>query len=212
MRFRDRRDAGERLGARLVDEGLTRPLVLALPRGGVPVAAEVARALGAPLEVFVVRKLGVPWHPELGVGALAEGGEPLVHEASLRELGLTRDQLEPIIERERAELARRVKRYRGGRALPELRDRDVVVVDDGLATGVSAQAALLALRALGPRRLILAVPVCAPDTAQRLVAEGCADDVVSLQAPAHFYAVGAWYERFDQTSDDEVLALLADAR
>src|SRR5262249_3176113 len=155
-----------RLGAALAETTLTDPLVLALPRGGVPVGREVAAALGAPLDVFVVRKLGAPWQPELGVGALAEDGEPRLDAAPMRPLGLTDADLAPVIARGRAELARRVHQYRGARPLPRLADRDVVVVDDGLATGVSARAALLALRALGATHLVLAVPVGAPDTVE----------------------------------------------
>ncbi len=222
MRFRDRRDAGRRLGALVAAEPLTPPaaerspdgniVVLAVPRGGVPVGFEVAAALGAPLDVFVVRKIGVPWHPELGVGALAEGGEPLLAPETLRATGVTPADLEPVIARERVELARRVERYRGGRPLPRLEGRDVVVVDDGLATGVSALAALHALRLRSPRRLVLAVPVAAPETVARVRDSGVADAVVCVLAPPEFYAVGAWYERFDQTTDDEVLTLLRESR
>jgi putative phosphoribosyl transferase len=210
-RFRDRRDAGERLGARVATLDLRDPLVLGLARGGVVVAAEVARALGAPLDALVVRKLGAPGQPELGVGALAETGEALVDESTLRLLGIDRTALDPVIARERAELQRRVARYRGGRALAPFAGRDVVVVDDGLATGVTARAALRAVRRRHPRRLVVAVPVGATDTVARLVAERDADDVVALETPSDFFAVGAWYDRFDQTSDDEVVALLADA-
>ena len=206
-RFRDRRDAGRALGVRVAALDLVDPVVLALPRGGVPVAAEVAAAVAGALDVFVARKLGCPGQPEFGVGAIAEGGEPFLDDAVLSRLGLSRDDLADTVEQERAELARRVRHYRGDRTLPVLTGRNVVLVDDGLATGGTARAALRAGRAAGPGRLVLAVPVCAPDSARALQHE--ADDVVCLLQPDNFRAVGAWYERFDQTSDAEVLDLLA---
>lgn len=211
QRFLDRRDAGRRLAERLAGMDLVAPIVLALPRGGMPVAYEVARELDAPLDVFVARKLGAPGHPELGIGAIAEGGERVVDAHSVQMLGVTDRQLDELEAREREELARRVDRYRRDRALPDVQDRDVVLVDDGLATGVTAHAALVALRARSPRRLILAVPVCAPDTAEWL-ARGLADQVVCLQQPTSFRAVGIWYDDFAQTSDGEVEELLAAAK
>ncbi len=210
-RFRDRRDAGRQLGERLAGMDLVAPIVLALPRGGVPVAYEVARALDAPLDVFVARKLGAPAHPELGIGAIAEDGGRVVDARSVQVLGVTERQLDEVEALERQELARRVARYRGERSLPDMTGRDVVLVDDGLATGVTAQAALQALRARRPRRLILAVPVCAPDTATRLAA-GSADAVVCLQQPEAFRAVGLWYDDFSQTTDREVEELVAAAK
>lgn len=209
-RFRDRRDAGRALAARVAALGLTDPVVLALPRGGVPVAAEVAAALAAELEVFVARKLGAPGQPEFGVGAMAEGGDPLLDHAALSRLGLSARDLAPTVARERAELARRVRLYRGDRPLPPLAGRCVVLVDDGLATGVTARAALRCLRGAGPARLVLAVPVAALESAGALAHE--ADEIISVLLPRDLSAVGAWYERFDQTGDAEVLALLADAR
>ncbi len=203
-RFRDRGDAGRRLADRLPPD-LDDPLVLALPRGGVPVAKEVATRLGAPLEVLVARKIGAPGHPELGIGAIAEGGA-IVGSDLVRTLRLSRDDFERLALRESDELVRRVERYRGGRPLPVVRDRDVVLVDDGLATGVTAEAALLALRADEPRRLLLAVPVASPDTARRLVPP--ADEVVCVLAPRDLMAVGLWYDDFTQTTDAEVLELL----
>jgi putative phosphoribosyl transferase len=203
-RFRDRGDAGRRLADRLPPD-LDDPLVLALPRGGVPVAKEVAARLGAPLEVLVARKIGAPGHPELGIGAIAEGGA-IVGSDLVRTLRLSRDDFERLALRESGELVRRVERYRGGRPLPVVRDRDVVLVDDGLATGVTAEAALLALRAHEPRRLLLAVPVASPDTAHRLVPP--ADEVVCVLAPRDLMAVGLWYDDFTQTTDAEVLELL----
>jgi putative phosphoribosyl transferase len=209
-RFRDRREAGRALAERVRSLGLADPVVLALPRGGVPVAAEVAAALDAPLDVLVARKLGLPGQPEFGVGAIAEGGEPLLDEHVLSRLGLSTHDMADTVAREREELARRVAHYRGERALPDLTGRQVVLVDDGLATGVTARAALRSVRSARPDQLVLAVPVCAPDSARALAAE--ADHVVCVLQPVGFGAVGAWYERFDQTSDAEVLDLLAAGR
>ena len=206
MRFLDRADAGRRLGERVRALGLADPVVLGLPRGGVPVAYEVAAALGAPLDVFVARKVGAPGQPEYGVGAVAEGGAGVANDAALRALRIAPEEFAALAAGERAELARRVARYRGDRPLTPVEGRDVVLVDDGLATGVTAEAALVALRERAPRRLVLAAPVCAPDTAARL--RGLADDIVCVTAPARFAAVGQWYDDFRQTGDDEVLALL----
>jgi putative phosphoribosyl transferase len=206
MRFHDRSDAGRVLAGAVSGLDLRDPVVLALPRGGVPVGYEVARALGAPLDVFVARKVGAPRHPEYGIGAIAEGDGVVADRGALSSFGLTPDHWEQLVARERDELARRVQRYRPGGDLPSVAGRDVVLVDDGLATGVTAEAALRSLRALGPRRLVLAVPVCPPDTAQRM--RSFADDVVCISAPESFRAVGQWYEDFRQTSDQEVLELL----
>jgi putative phosphoribosyl transferase len=208
MRFHDRTDAGQRLARVLAVMDLHRPVVLALPRGGVPVAAEIADALGAPLEVFVARKIGAPGRREYGIGAIAEGGEPLFDRWAVRAMGIPDDELVALADEERDELERRVRRYRTGRPLPALRGRSVVVVDDGLATGVTAEAALRALRDgdWGVTDLLLAIPVCARDSAARL---GSLAEVVCLYCPEDFRAVGLWYEEFGQTSDDEVLALLA---
>jgi putative phosphoribosyl transferase len=205
VRFRDRRDAGAQLAERVRALGLERPVVLALPRGGVPVAAQVAGALDAPLDVFVSRKIGAPGHAEYGIGAIAEGGEPIFDRRAVAALHLGPEELAALAAPEREELARRVVRYRGERVLTDVRGRDVVLVDDGLATGVTAQAALVALRAMGPGRLVLAAPVCAQETATRLAALA---EVVCAATPASFHAVGAWYDDFTQTSDDEVLELL----
>jgi putative phosphoribosyl transferase len=207
--FQDRRDAGRRLAELLVPLDLIDPLVLALPRGGVPVGYEVARRLGTGLEVFVARKLGAPGRPELGIGALAEGGAQVVDRQALHSLRVSAADLDALITVERAELARRVLAYRGGRPLPPVVGRDVVLVDDGLATGVTARAARSALEAQRPRRLVLAVPVAAPERAELMAAEGL--EIVCVARPADFQAVGSWYERFDQTSDAEVLELLRTA-
>jgi putative phosphoribosyl transferase len=204
-RFRDRADAGAQLADRLPVD-LNEPLVLALPRGGVPVARVVADRLGAPLDVLVARKLGAPIQPELGIGAIAEGGGAALSAATVRALRISDDEIRRIIEREQAELRRRVETYRGGRSLSSVTGRDVVLVDDGLATGVTAEAALGSLRARQPARLILAVPVGPPDTARRLVPP--ADEVVCVVSTRHLLAVGAWYHDFTQTTDAEVLELL----
>lgn len=205
MRFRDRSDAGTRLAERLATEQLHDTVVLALPRGGVPVGFEVAMRIDAPLEVFVTRKIGAPDQPELGIGAIAEGGTTVLTRHLVDALGITEERLRELAVREQKELERRVSYYRGDRELPDLGGRDVVLVDDGLATGVTAEAALLALRERQPRRLVLAVPVCAVETSQRL---GALADVICLISPPDFHAVGLWYDRFDQTSDDTVMQLL----
>lgn len=206
MRFRNRADAGEQLAERVLALALPDPVVLALPRGGVPVAAEVARALGAPLEVFVARKIGAPGHEELGVGAIAEGlPEPVVSDVAWR-LGLSEADLARPVELAREELARRVAAYRGDRPLPPLAGRDVILVDDGLATGVTAEAAMRALRLQSPRTLHLAVPVCSPESLARFT--DLASAVVYVIAPRDLSAVGQAYEDFTQTSDEEVMRLL----
>ncbi|MFD5772054.1 MULTISPECIES: phosphoribosyltransferase [Streptomyces] len=210
MRFRDRRQAGRELAARLRerrDEGaLPDPVVLALPRGGVAVAAEVAHALDAPLDVLVVRKIGAPFHEEFGVGAMAGDGVPVFDEDSLLRLGLSESDLAAVVARERAELRRREERYRQGRPPPDTRGRTVIVVDDGLATGSTARAALRALRARDPGRLVLAVPVGAAEGLALMRSE--ADEVLCLHEPAAFMAVGQWYEEFDQLTDEDVLDAL----
>ncbi|MEU0372858.1 phosphoribosyltransferase family protein [Streptomyces sp. NPDC006283] len=210
MLFHDRREAGRELAgllARRLDEGtLGSPFVLALPRGGVPIGDEIARALGAPLDVVVARKIGAPYNLEVGVGALAGEGPPLFDERTLAMLDLTADRLAPQVAKERTEMHRREELYRGGRPAPEVSGKTVVVVDDGLATGVTARAALRAVRGMEPGRLLLAVPVGSPEAAEALTAE--ADEVLCPHRPPLFHAVGQWYEDFDQVGDEEVVAIL----
>jgi predicted phosphoribosyltransferase len=210
MPFRDRYDAGRRLAARL-GEYAGRPdvVVLALPRGGVPVGYEVARALSAPLDAFLVRKLGLPGREELAMGAVASGGVRVLNDALVRALGITDDVIEMVAEAEQRELARRERAYRGDAGGVDVRDRVVILVDDGLATGATMRAAVRALRRQGPARLVVAVPTAAPQTCEELREE--ADEVVCETTPEPFHAVGLWYEDFSQTTDEEVRDLLARA-
>ena len=208
--FRDRRDAGRALAEALADEASKHPVVLGLARGGLPVAAEVAAALGAPLDVFVVRKLGVPWQPELAMGAIASGGVLVRNEEVLAGFAGAEEALETVRARETAELEARERRYRGGRAPLAVAGRHVIVVDDGLATGSSMLAAVRALRQAGAASVVVAVPVGPPDTCRRIAA--ACDRLVCLEQPAWFAAVGQWYEDFSQTEDEEVAALLGSSR
>jgi putative phosphoribosyl transferase len=205
--FENRAHAGRVLAAQLTAYG-GRPdvLVLGLPRGGVPVAFEVAQALGAPLDVYLVRKLGVPGHAELAMGAIASGGVGVVNQDMLRSLRISPQQLDAVTRAEEAELRRQERLYRGDRPAPDVLGRTVILVDDGLATGATMQAAVAALRSAGPKEVVVAVPVAPPETCAELEAE--ADRVVCAVTPEPFYAVGAWYRDFSQTSDDEVRELL----
>lgn len=208
--FRDRSDAGRVLGARLAAyAGRPDAIVLGLPRGGVPVAFEVAQALEAPLDVFLVRKLGVPGHEELAMGAIAGGGIRIVNETVVRELGIAPSAIDAVAEVEGAELARREQAYRDGRPEPTVANRTVILVDDGLATGSTMRAAIAALRRKRLRRLVVAVPVAASSTCADLRRE--VDEVVCAHTPEPFYAVGQWYVDFSPTTDAEIHALLARA-
>ena len=206
MTFADRVDAGRHLAGALLAYRGPDTVVLGLPRGGVPVAAEVARALGAPLDVLVVRKLGVPRQPELAFGAIGEGGVRVFNDAVLRRVGLTDQEVARVEDAERAELERRLHRYRGGRPGLPLAGRVAIIVDDGFATGATARAAALVARESGAARVVVAAPIGAPDTIAGL--RQVADEVVCLGAPPGFVAVGQGYRDFGQTSDDEVCDLL----
>ncbi len=205
MVFTDRRDAGRRLAAALAHLREASPIVLAVPRGGVVVGREVAAALGAEMEVIVPRKLRSPYNPELAIGAVAEGGATVLDEMAH---GVGAAYLEQETEAQVAEIARRVREYRGGRPIPSLAGRTVIVLDDGIATGATLIAALRAVRAAAPAHLVAAVPVAPPESVARLAGE--ADEVVCLCAPEFFHAVGQFYNDFTQVEDAEVMALLAE--
>ncbi len=210
-RFQNRPDAGRRLAAELAAYA-HRPdvIVLALPRGGVPVGYEVARGLDASLDVFVVRKLGLPWQEELAMGALASGGVRILDENLIRIAHVSAEDLRRVTEVEQAELARRERQYRGERPFPDIAGKTVILVDDGLATGSTMRAAVAALRLEQPARIVVAVPVAAPETCAAF--RDVADEIVCAETPEPFHAVGLWYEDFSQTSDTEVHELLERAR
>lgn len=209
--FRDRPHAGQRLAVELLKYRGSDPLVLALPRGGVPVGYEIARSLSAPLEVIGVRKIGSPHQPELGVGAIVDGQEPqvLLDESLCASLHLSRADLEPVIEREREEMRRREEAYRGGRPATPVAGRIVIVVDDGVATGSTLRAVIEALRGRRAGQIVVAAPVAAPEALRRL--QLLADEVICLHAPAWFRAVGQFYENFSATTDEEVVRLLKES-
>ena len=207
MRFRDRCEAGQLLAERLASlKGCQGVLVLGIPRGGVVVAAEIARSLGAPLDVFIARKLGAPHNPELAVGAVAGSGEVVLDERLITALGVPQSYLETEIARQRAEIERRMRVYRGDRTVPQFAGKTVVLSDDGVATGATMRAAIQALRRMDLRELIAALPVGAPDAVREL--SDMVDRMVCLHVPTPFWAVGAFYVDFSQTSDEEVIQLL----
>jgi putative phosphoribosyl transferase len=207
MLFRDRFDAGRALAAKLARyAGRPDVLVLALPRGGVPVGFEVARALNAPLDVFLVRKLGVPGREELAMGAIATGGVRVLNEEVVAALGIPDEQIDAVTAEEQEELERRAHEYRGDRPPPDVRGKVVILVDDGLATGSTMRAAVAALRRQGPARVVVGVPVGAAETCAEFRDE--ADEAVCARTPEPFYAVGLWYQDFSQTTDEEVRDLL----
>jgi putative phosphoribosyl transferase len=210
MQFRNRTEAGQVLADKLASLA-KRPdvLVLALPRGGVPVGFEVAKALHAPLDVFLVRKLGLPGQEELAMGAIASGGTRVLNDEVINKLSIPEEVIDAVTVEEQQELSRREHDYRAGRTPPDVRGRTIILVDDGLATGSTMRAAVAALRQQGPSRIVVAVPVGARETCAELQHE--ADEVVCAETPEPFYAVGAWYEDFSQTTDEEVRDLLARA-
>ena len=210
MEFLDRHDAGRRLAAGLMGIAERRPVVVALPRGGVPVAFEVACALGASLDILAVRKLGAPGNPELGVGAVAEDGTGVLDPRSAGLLGMTQAMLETTLELESHELRRRVERYRDGRPSIPVEGRTVVVVDDGLATGLTDLAAVRALRKRGAAQIVLAVPVGSSEAVAMLAEE--VEEIICLEVPPRLFGVGIWYRDFTPVCDEEVVALLAEAR
>jgi len=205
--YRNRTEAGRALAEKLTEyAGRTDVVVLALPRGGVPVAYEVARSLDAPLDVFLVRKLGVPGHEELALGAIATGGVRLLNHGVVRSFEVTPRVIDEVTASEQAELERRARVYRGDRPPPEVRGKTVILIDDGLATGASMRAAIAALRQGEPARIVVAVPIASPSICDEFRDE--VDEVVCARTPDPFYAVGMWYDDFSQTSDDEVRDLL----
>ena len=205
--FQDRRHAGRVLAAALSRyRGRGDLVVLALPRGGVPVAYEVAKQLSAPLDVFVVRKLGVPGYEELAMGAIASGGVLVLNQDVVNQLGLSQGVIDAVASKEREELARRERLYRGDRPPVEVRGRTVILVDDGLATGSTMRAAVAGLKARGPSGIVIGVPIAVPSTCEELASE--VDDIVCAVTPEPFYAVGLWYSDFSQTTDEEVRELL----
>lgn len=208
--FRDREDAGKKLSGRLENYRDESPIVFALPRGGVPVAAEVSTALGAPLEVLVARKLGAPGQPEFGIGAVAPGGVRVVNELAVDRLGIPDDYLDEVTERETKEVERRLRYFRGELPEPEVEGRTAILVDDGLATGVTARAAVKYLRSREPGRLVLAVPVCAVQTEEMIRPE--VDEMVCLETPPDLGAIGFWYRDFEQVPDEEVIEVLRASR
>ena len=208
--FKDRRDAGKQLAQELsAYAGRSDVIVLALPRGGVPVAYEVARALNTPLDIFIVRKLGLPGHEELAIGAIASGGIRVLNHDIVQALKIPQTMIDTVTRQELQELERRERAYRGDRPPPEVRGRTVILIDDGLATGASMRAAVAALRAQNPARIVVAVPTAAPETYAAFESE--VDEIVCAMTPEPFYGVGRWYEDFSQTTDEEVRALLEEA-
>lgn len=215
--FRDRRDAGKKLAHKLLhyandpdDANDLDVIVLALPRGGVPVAYEVALALNAPLDIFIVRKLGLPGHEELAMGAIASGGIRVLNEHLINELKIPKEVIDHVAERELRELRRREHEYRGNRPAPAIRNRTIILVDDGLATGASMRAAVTGLRAQNPKRIVVAVPAAAPETCEAFQHE--VDETVCAITPEPFVGVGWWYQDFSQTTDEGVRQFVEDVR
>lgn len=206
MVFEDRREAGKLLAKKLVPFQKEHPIVLALPRGGVPIGFEIAKSMYVPLDVLVVRKIGSPHNPEFGIGAIAEENTQILDKSSINTLGISKKELAGIIKKEKEELKRRVNLYRKNRSPPLMKDKTVIIVDDGLATGVTAKAAISSVKKGKPKQVIFAAPVCAYDTIQEL--KGLVDNVVCIAKPHDFGSVGRWYREFEQISDEEVINFL----
>lgn len=210
IRFRDREDAGRQLAVELRDCVKQRPLVLAIPNGGVPVAFEVARALGCELDFWVVKKLAVPWYPAVGVGAIAEGGQLSISRALMEDINLSGVELANVTETARREVAARVEKYRAARPRPDLRMRTVVIVDDGITSGGTAHAAIESIRAQGPRQILFAVPVASPGVLSRVGQR--VDRVVCLNTPTELHALGLWYDDFPRVTDEQAMRFVERAQ
>ena len=208
--FKNRTDAGQQLASKLLTyQNEKAILILALPRGGVPVAFEIAKVLHAPLTVFLVKKLGVPGHEEVAMGAVAEGNIHILNQDLIQQLGITEQQIQHILQKKQQELTWHLQHYRQGKCLPTLNNKTIILVDDGIATGSTFKAAIQALKTLKPKKLVIAAPVASQDSLQEIAS--LADETVCLATPEPFYGVGQWYQHFDQTSDEEVLYLLQTA-
>jgi predicted phosphoribosyltransferase len=206
MIFNNRKDAGKQLSEKLAQFKGSKTIVLALPRGGVPVGYEVANRLNLPLEIIVSRKIGAPLNPELGIGAISENNSMVIDQNTVELLNITQKQIQEIINEQKKELERRIKLYRNGRSLPNLSDKSVILVDDGLATGVTAQAAVIALKKQNPKNIIFAAPVCARKSANQL--KHAVDKIACVFSPHDLQAIGAYYRNFDQLTDEKVIKLL----
>lgn len=210
MFYQNRQEAGYQLAQKLIKYRNEHPIIIALPRGGVVIGYEVSKALKAPLDVIVPRKIGAPFNPEFGIGAIAPNNVRVLDNQSIKLIGISEFQIEEIIQKETQEMNRRIQLYRKNLAPLNLKDKTVIIVDDGIATGVSTRAAVLSVKHMNPKKIILAVPVCPPDAADKFRKE--VDEFLTLQEPLDFYAVGAYYSNFSQTTDDEVIALLEKAK
>ncbi|MBI3290620.1 phosphoribosyltransferase [Candidatus Microgenomates bacterium] len=212
--FKDRREAGKNLAERLVEYKSFNPLILALPRGGVPVGYEIAKRLNAPLEVLPVRKLAAPGMREYAIGAIAPGGVKILDEEAIERLGISEDKLIEIEQEEEEELERRIKEYPGAKFIPDVGGKTVILVDDGVATGATARAAIQAVLAQNPDKLIVALPVCSAQAQESLVwaIRGGRDEIICLATPANFTSIGMWYENFDQVTDEDVVRILKESR
>lgn len=210
MKYKDRQDAGQKLAKELEKYSQNKPIIIALPRGGVVVAYEIAKRLKAPLDIIIARKIGAPFNPEFGLGAISENGASTLDNEAIRHFGLTDGDVEQAINRENEVMSKKIELYRKGSIPMELKDQTVILVDDGLATGVTTKAAITSIKQSSPKRIILAVPVSPPDAINKLLKE--VDEIVCLKTPDEFYAVSAYYDNFEQISDNEVINLLHKAK